>query len=116
MTIRSFVWLVSPFLSPLSAHLKHQTKQEYGRSCGTCARPFTVFRWKPGSDARYKTTVICQTCAKVKNVCQTCLLDLEFGLPTQVRDTALAVQRDAPTSDINREYYAQNMEEKVGFL
>jgi len=89
------------------------TKQEYGRSCGTCARPFTVFRWKPGSDARYKTTVICQTCAKVKNVCQTCLLDLEFGLPTQVRDTALAVQRDAPTSDINREYYAQNMEEKL---
>ncbi|KAF8743639.1 hypothetical protein AX14_001696 [Amanita brunnescens Koide BX004] len=89
------------------------TKQEYGRSCGTCARPFTVFRWKPGSDARYKTTVICQTCAKVKNVCQTCLLDLEFGLPTQVRDTALSVQRDAPTSDINREYYAQNMEEKL---
>ncbi|KAK2466771.1 hypothetical protein APHAL10511_001029 [Amanita phalloides] len=89
------------------------TKQEYGRSCGTCARPFTVFRWKPGSDTRYKTTVVCQTCAKVKNICQTCLLDLEFGLPTQVRDTALAVQRDAPTSDINREYYAQNMEEKL---
>ena len=62
---------------------------------------------------RYKTTVICQTCAKVKNVCQTCLLDLEFGLPTQVRDTALAVQNEAPTSEINREYYAQNMEAKV---
>lgn len=116
MTTPSFVWYVLLSLSALSAHLKRQTKQEYGRSCGTCARPFTVFRWKPGSDARYKTTVICQTCAKVKNVCQTCLLDLEFGLPTQVRDTALSVQRDAPTSDINREYYAQNMEEKVGFL
>ena len=63
---------------------------------------------------RYKTTVICQTCAKIKNVCQTCLLDLEFGLPTQVRDTALAVQNEAPTSEINREYYAQNMETKVG--
>jgi len=62
---------------------------------------------------RFKTTVICQTCAKVKNVCQTCLLDLEYGLPTQVRDTALAVQSEAPTSDINREYYAQNMEAKV---
>ncbi|KAF8643757.1 hypothetical protein AX16_008776 [Volvariella volvacea WC 439] len=89
------------------------SKQEYGRSCGTCARPFTVFRWNPGSGARYKTTVICQTCAKVKNVCQTCLLDLEYGLPTQVRDTALAIQSDAPTSDINREYYAQNMEAKL---
>lgn len=62
---------------------------------------------------RYKTTVICQTCAKVKNVCQTCLLDLEYGLPTQVRDTALAIQNEAPTSEINREYYAQNMESKV---
>ena len=90
-----------------------QSKQEYGRSCGTCARPFTVFRWNPGSGARFKTTVICQTCAKIKNVCQTCLLDLEYGLPTQVRDTALGLQTDAPTSDINREYYAQNMESKA---
>ncbi|KAG6867005.1 hypothetical protein C0991_003921 [Blastosporella zonata] len=89
------------------------SKQEYGRSCGTCARPFTVFRWNPGAGARFKTTVICQTCAKVKNVCQTCLLDLEYGLPTQVRDTALALQNEAPTSDINREYYAQNMEGKL---
>jgi len=89
------------------------SKQEFGRSCGTCARPFTIFRWNPGSGARYKATVICQTCAKVKNVCQTCLLDLEYGLPTQVRDTALAVQSEAPTSDINREYYAQNMEHKM---
>ncbi|KIJ69267.1 hypothetical protein HYDPIDRAFT_24117 [Hydnomerulius pinastri MD-312] len=89
------------------------SKQEFGKSCGTCARPFTVFRWNPGSGARYKATVICQTCAKVKNVCQTCLLDLEYGLPTQVRDTALAVQSEAPTSDINREYYAQNMESKM---
>ncbi|KAL0946640.1 hypothetical protein HGRIS_012836 [Hohenbuehelia grisea] len=89
------------------------SKQEFGRSCGTCARPFTVFRWNPGTGMRFKTTVICQTCAKVKNVCQTCLLDLEYGLPTQVRDTALAVESEAPTSDINREYYAQNMEAKL---
>ncbi|CAA7271534.1 unnamed protein product [Cyclocybe aegerita] len=89
------------------------SKQEYGKSCGTCARPFTVFRWNPGEGARFKTTVICQTCAKIKNVCQTCLLDLEYGLPTQVRDTALGVHSDAPTSDINREYYAQNMEGKL---
>jgi pre-mRNA-splicing factor RBM22/SLT11 len=89
------------------------SKQEFARSCGTCARPFTVFRWNPGTGMRYKTTVICQTCAKIKNVCQTCLLDLEYGLPTQVRDTALALQNEAPSSDINREYYAQNMEAKM---
>ena len=62
---------------------------------------------------RFKSTVICQTCAKIKNVCQTCLLDLEYGLPTQVRDTALAIKSQAPTSDINREYFAQNMDGKV---
>ena len=28
---------------------------------------------------RFKKTEICQTCSKLKNVCQTCLLDLEFG-------------------------------------
>ncbi len=91
-----------------------QSKQEFGRACGTCARPFTVFRWNPGTGMRFKTTVICQTCAKIKNVCQTCLLDLVYGLPTQVRDTALGIESEAPTSEINREYYAQNMETKVG--
>ncbi|KAH8833702.1 hypothetical protein DL96DRAFT_1578082 [Flagelloscypha sp. PMI_526] len=89
------------------------SKQEFGKECGTCNRPFTVFRWNPGDGARYKTTVICQTCAKIKNVCQTCLLDLEYGLPTQVRDTALGIEAEAPMSEINREYYAQNMEAKM---
>lgn len=36
------------------------------------------------------------------------MLDLQFGLPTQVRDTALGQRSAAPTSAINREYYAQN--------
>lgn len=58
---------------------------------------------------RFKKTEICQTCAKLRNVCQTCLLDLQYGLPTQVRDTALGMTNEAPTSDINREYYAQNV-------
>ncbi|KAI0256942.1 pre-mRNA-splicing factor SLT11 [Lactifluus subvellereus] len=78
------------------------SKQEFGRECGTCARPFTVFRWNPGAGMRFKTTVICQTCAKTRN----------YHLPTQVRDTALGVSNEAPTSDINREYYAQNQETK----
>jgi hypothetical protein len=46
-----------------------------------CARPFTVFRWAPGPRARYKKTEVCSTCAKIKNICQTCLLDLQFGMP-----------------------------------
>ena len=34
---------------------------------------------------RFKKTEVCQTCAKLKNVCQTCMLDLEYGLPVQVQ-------------------------------
>ncbi|KAG0175619.1 RNA binding motif protein 22 [Apophysomyces sp. BC1015] len=62
---------------------------------------------------RYKKTEICQTCSKIKNVCQTCVLDLQYGLPVEVRDSALNVKSDAPTADINRQYYAQNMANKV---
>jgi hypothetical protein len=115
-TTHSSGWYAHHFLLtiPPTTNLLHsQSKQEFGRECGTCARPFTVFRWNPGSGMRFKTTVVCQTCAKTRNVCQTCLLDLEYHLPTQVRDTALGVANEAPTSDINREYYAQNQEAKV---
>lgn len=89
------------------------SKQPLGGECKVCTRPFTLFRWLPGAGMRYKKTEICQTCAKGKNVCQTCLLDLQFGLPTQVRDSALGQKSAAPTSAINREYYAQNMEGKL---
>ena len=61
------------------------TKEKYGKECKICTRPFTVFRWCPGAKMRFKKTEVCQTCAKLKNVCQTCLLDLEYGLPVQVR-------------------------------
>lgn len=44
---------------------------------------FPIYRC-PGARMRFKKTEVCQTCAKIKNVCQTCLLDLEYGLPTQV--------------------------------
>jgi pre-mRNA-splicing factor RBM22/SLT11 len=56
------------------------TKQGYGKECKICARPFTVFKWSPGAGMRYKKTEICQTCSKIKNVCQTCVLDLEYGM------------------------------------
>jgi pre-mRNA-splicing factor RBM22/SLT11 len=62
---------------------------------------------------RFKKTEICQTCSKVKNVCQTCLLDLEFGLPVQVRDTALGLEDNAPRSEVNKEFFAQNMDAHV---
>ena len=83
------------------------TKEKHGKECKICTRPHTVFRWCPGAKMRFKKTEICQTCAKLKNICQTCLLDLEYGLPVQVRDAALKIKDDLPRSDVNREYYLQ---------
>eukprot|EP01099_Mayorella_cantabrigiensis_P003458 TRINITY_DN2658_c0_g2_i1.p1 TRINITY_DN2658_c0_g2~~TRINITY_DN2658_c0_g2_i1.p1 ORF type:complete len:421 (-),score=61.16 TRINITY_DN2658_c0_g2_i1:135-1316(-) len=92
------------------------TRADFDKECKVCARPFTVFRWRPGARSRYKKTEICQTCSRLKNVCQTCLLDLQYGLPVQVRDTALK-QSDSsliiPESDVNREYFAQQAERQV---
>ncbi|DAZ99678.1 TPA: hypothetical protein N0F65_001915 [Lagenidium giganteum] len=87
-------------------------KEAHGQACKICSRPFTVFRWKPGKRARYKKTEICQTCARMKNVCQTCVLDLQYNLPVQVRDSFLAKEEDSdrvnvPESDANREWFAQ---------
>uniref|UniRef100_A0A0C9RWG2 TSA: Wollemia nobilis Ref_Wollemi_Transcript_8826_1803 transcribed RNA sequence n=1 Tax=Wollemia nobilis TaxID=56998 RepID=A0A0C9RWG2_9CONI len=91
------------------------TKANFDKECKICTRPFTVFRWRPGRDARYKKSEVCQTCSKLKNVCQVCLLDLEYGLPVQVRDTALSITtNDAiPKSDVNREYFAEEQDRKA---
>ncbi|KAI8801656.1 Pre-mRNA-splicing factor RBM22 [Cladochytrium replicatum] len=89
-------------------------KEGFGKECKICGRPFTVFRWSPGQGMRFKKTEICQTCAKIKNVCQTCVLDLEYSLPTQVRDSVLATQNAVPLSDGNREWFVANMESKLG--
>lgn len=91
------------------------TKDPRGKSCKVCTRPFTVFRWNPGAGSRFKKTEICATCAKVKNVCQTCILDLQYGLPVQVRDAALGIKSDAgPTSsDKAKAYFADTMEKQL---
>ena len=53
------------------------------------------------------------TCARLRNCCQSCLLDLQFGLPIQVRDAALNLLAQGPNSHLNREFYAQNMEKQL---
>ncbi|RKO87716.1 hypothetical protein BDK51DRAFT_9016, partial [Blyttiomyces helicus] len=90
------------------------TRQNFGKECKICTRPFTIFKWSPGTGMRYKKTEICQTCAKIKNVCQTCVLDLDYGLPVQVRDSVLNVQDAVPRSDVNREFFVQKVEGELG--
>ncbi|KAI9375589.1 Pre-mRNA-splicing factor slt11 [Aspergillus egyptiacus] len=88
-------------------------KEDYGAECKICTRPFTVFRWKADRTARTKRTNICLTCARLKNCCQCCMLDLSFGLPIVVRDAALKMVAPGPQSSINREYYAQGHEKEI---
>ncbi len=88
-------------------------KEDHGAECKICTRPFTVFRWKADRTARTKRTNICLTCARLKNCCQCCMLDLSFGLPITVRDAALKMVAPGPTSGINREYYAQEHEKEL---
>ena len=54
-------------------------KEPADKACKICERPYTTFRWRPGPRARFKSTQVCQMCSKVKNVCQTCVLDLTYG-------------------------------------
>lgn len=77
-----------------------------GKECKICARPYTAFRWQPGRKARYKSTITCQACARMKNVCQVCLFDLEYGLPVQVRDKFLEESErvELPESQVGRDY------------
>ncbi|KAI9721072.1 MAG: Pre-mRNA-splicing factor slt11 [Candelaria pacifica] len=88
-------------------------KEDHGAECKICTRPFSIFRWKADRTARTKRTNICLTCARLKNCCQCCMLDLSFGLPIVVRDAALKMVAPGPESSINREYYAQEHEREI---
>lgn len=88
-------------------------KEDRGMTCKLCTRPATLFTWKADRTSRQKKTGICLTCARLKNCCQCCLLDLSFGLPITIRDAALKMIAPGPQSDINREYYAQNHERDI---
>lgn len=66
-------------------------KHVNGEECKICTRPFTVYRWQNRQQSANKSnkTIICNTCASIRNCCQSCMLDIEFGIPLEVRDTAL---------------------------
>eukprot|EP00286_Rhodomonas_abbreviata_P023555 CAMPEP_0181311784 /NCGR_PEP_ID=MMETSP1101-20121128/13337_1 /TAXON_ID=46948 /ORGANISM="Rhodomonas abbreviata, Strain Caron Lab Isolate" /LENGTH=352 /DNA_ID=CAMNT_0023418569 /DNA_START=121 /DNA_END=1176 /DNA_ORIENTATION=- len=83
-------------------------KQPSSKECKVSGRVFTSFRWRPGSSARYKETVISPEVARAKGVCQCCLMDMEYNLPVGVRDALLKgseEEQSLPQSGVNQTYY-----------
>lgn len=98
-----FPILCSSCLGPNPA--LRMTRQSFGQACKVCSKPHTLFRWAPGSGLKFRRTEICGLCAKLKGVCQSCMLDLKYGLPVQVRDAVLGISETVPRQEVNREYY-----------
>jgi pre-mRNA-splicing factor RBM22/SLT11 len=95
-------------------------KMPNARECKISGRPYTAFRWQPGTEARYKETIIAAEVAIAKNVCQVCLMDMEYNLPVAVRDRLMGQGASGgagpsadgtvavPSSDVNKEFYWEN--------
>lgn len=84
-------------------------KLPYGQKlCKISNAPYQAFRWKAGPQGRYKETIICFSVAAERNICQTCLNDMKYGLPVGVRDSLLVKQENKlalPQSDVGQKYF-----------
>lgn len=89
-------------------------RQKNGEECKICTRPTTIFRWNIANSAnKSKKTIICKTCARTKNCCQSCMLDINFGIPLDVRDTALRMAGLDESLGINLISNTKNREVKA---
>ncbi len=94
-------------------HLR-MMKSAFDNACRLCSRPFTTFRWRPAGRGPYCTTEICQTCAKLRNACQSCVLDLVYHLPVQIRDKISNISSGPMMmNEVHREYFADQAERKI---
>lgn len=64
--------------------------------CKFCNQPYTSFSWRV--QGRSLKTEICSQCSTLKNLCQVCIRDLKFGLPSQLRDAVLSHSGDVVCS------------------
>lgn len=75
------------------------TKLPFGqKTCKISLLPFQPYRWKAGTQGRYKETIIAMVVAKERGICQACLNDIKTGLPVGVRDAILGQQQSSSSS------------------
>ena len=79
--------------------------------CTISGLSYQAFRWTP-SGGRQKETIISYAVAKERNICQTCLNDMQYGLPVGVRDKILTelgkgVSKAPESIDGSRYHYSQ---------
>jgi pre-mRNA-splicing factor RBM22/SLT11 len=91
------------------------TKRTMGEECRLCTRVYTGFSWKKDKSSRHAKTQICPVCATMKNLCQCCVLDLEFKLPSYIRDSILPEQEQDNTqkSELTRVITAEQAEKMI---
>ena len=102
--------LIYKGLLPKDSHFQ-MTKSRLHTECCICERPFTVFSWRING-VPYKT-FICQICAKIANVCQVSLLDLDIGIPVIVRNKLLHQQQKDYKSSSARWYDNRQLDRKI---
>ena len=59
--------------------------------CKITGKAYQAFRWKPAG-GREKETIVSYKVAKERNICQTCLNDMKYGVPAGVRDQLEAAE------------------------
>lgn len=67
------------------------TKNTRGSKCKICTLPFTVYHFKANKDVNLTKTLICTKCAKQRNICQCCMLDMTWHIPLLLRDRMLSL-------------------------